>query len=111
MAEVVRCVHALQLSYTKSIATPANWPRNHGLLKNSTEDKGTVLLLPTISHDEAIEHFPNHVTQPLPSSETYLRQVKAEDVGVHLKKKERNKAPPAQPKTPKRGMLRMFKAQ
>eukprot|EP00977_Amphora_coffeiformis_P010766 scaffold2519_cov168-Amphora_coffeaeformis.AAC.3 len=30
MDEIVRCVQALQLSYEKSIATPANWPNNHG---------------------------------------------------------------------------------
>lgn len=29
MDEIVRCVEALQLSYKKSIATPANWPNNH----------------------------------------------------------------------------------
>merc|ERR1712178_292633 len=29
MDEIVRCVQALQLSYKKSIATPANWPNNH----------------------------------------------------------------------------------
>ena len=29
MDEIVRCVKALQLSYKKSIATPANWPNNH----------------------------------------------------------------------------------
>jgi 1-Cys peroxiredoxin 6 len=28
MDEIVRCVKALQLSYEKSIATPANWPNN-----------------------------------------------------------------------------------
>ena len=29
MDEIVRCVKALQLSYGKSISTPANWPNNH----------------------------------------------------------------------------------
>lgn len=28
MDEIVRCVKALQLSYQKSVATPANWPDN-----------------------------------------------------------------------------------
>jgi peroxiredoxin 6 len=51
--EIVRCVKALQLSYEKSIATPANWPMNHAdlPLKDGTrtdEFKGSVFLLPTV---------------------------------------------------------------
>ena len=37
MDEIVRCVKALQLSYQKSIATPANWPYNHA---DIPDDKG-----------------------------------------------------------------------
>mmetsp|Transcript_13366 Transcript_13366/g.19113 ORF Transcript_13366/g.19113 Transcript_13366/m.19113 type:complete len:221 (-) Transcript_13366:22-684(-) len=33
--EIIRCVKALQLSYSKSIATPANWPDNHSSVKMS----------------------------------------------------------------------------
>jgi alkyl hydroperoxide reductase subunit AhpC len=51
--EIVRCVKALQLSYEKSVATPANWPMNHAdlPLKDGTrtdEFKGSVFLLPTV---------------------------------------------------------------
>ena len=54
MDEIVRCVQALQLSYEKSIATPANWPNNHADIpmpdgSRSTEFKGSVFLLPTVS--------------------------------------------------------------
>merc|ERR1719231_1692768 len=45
MDEILRCVQALQLSYQKSIATPANWPYNH----ESINMKGSVFLLPTVS--------------------------------------------------------------
>ena len=49
MDEIVRCVKALQLSYQKSIATPANWPYNH----ENIGMKGSVFLLPTVSDEEA----------------------------------------------------------
>ncbi|KAL9184784.1 hypothetical protein ACHAXT_012754 [Thalassiosira profunda] len=52
MDEIVRCVQALQLSYEKSIATPANWPNNHAEIPladgtRTDEYKGSVFLLPT----------------------------------------------------------------
>ena len=52
MDEIVRTVEALQLSYQKSIATPANWPNNHAdMLKadgtRTDQYKGSVFLLPT----------------------------------------------------------------
>ena len=52
--EIVRCVKALQLSYEKSIATPANWPMNHADIPladgtRTDEFKGSVFLLPTVS--------------------------------------------------------------
>ena len=51
--EIVRCVKALQLSYEKSIATPANWPMNHADIpladgSRTDEFKGSVFLLPTV---------------------------------------------------------------
>merc|ERR1712046_95147 len=67
MDEIVRCVQALQLSYKKSIATPANWPNNHADIpladgSRSTEYKGSVFLLPTVSPEEAEENYPGFHT-------------------------------------------------
>ena len=91
MDEIVRCVEALQLSYEKSIATPANWPNNHksiliGEDKRTTAFRGSVFLLPTVSAEDADKHFPNHVTCDVPSGIPYLRLVKARDVGCDVKK-------------------------
>jgi len=85
MDEIVRCVKALQLSYEKSIATPANWPNNHAELKlpdgsRTSDFKGSVFLLPTVSPEEAAERYPNHHTCDVPSKIPYLRLVKAEEV-------------------------------
>ena len=85
MDEIVRCVQALQLSYEKSIATPANWPNNHEELlmsdgSHSTDFKGSVFLLPTVSEEEASERYPGYHTCDVPSGIPYLRLVKAEDV-------------------------------
>ena len=81
----VRCVQALQLSYEKSIATPANWPNNHEEIPlpdgtRTSEFKGSVFLLPTVSEDEAKERYPGHFTCDVPSKIPYLRLVKKEDV-------------------------------
>ena len=93
MDEIVRCVKALQLSYKKSIATPANWPNNHSDMlvggKRTGEFKGSVFLLPTVSPEEAKSNYPGFHTCELPSEKPYLRLVKAEDVGFEM--------PPAQP--------------
>ena len=85
MDEIVRCVQALQLSYEKSIATPANWPNNHADIpmpdgSRSTEFKGSVFLLPTVSEKEAKEHYPGYHSCAVPSEINYLRLVKKEDV-------------------------------
>jgi peroxiredoxin 6 len=85
MTEIVRCVQALQLSYGKSIATPANWPHNHANLRladgsRTSEFKGSVFLLPTVSDEEAKKHYPNFHTCDVPSKEPYLRLVKLEDL-------------------------------
>ena len=87
MDEIVRCVEALQLSYEKSVATPANWPQNHSKLplgngEYTTAYRGSVFLLPTVSDEDANEHFPGHLTCQVPSGIPYLRLVKAKDVGV-----------------------------
>jgi 1-Cys peroxiredoxin 6 len=85
MDEVVRCVQALQLSYEKSIATPANWPNNHEEIDmadgtRSSDFKGSVFLLPTVSEDEAKERYPNYHTCDVPSKMPYLRLVKQDEV-------------------------------
>lgn len=83
--EIVRCVKALQLSYEKSIATPANWPNNHAdiPLKNgerTDEFKGSVFLLPTVSKEDADANYPDYHTCEVPSEIPYLRLVKTKDV-------------------------------
>jgi len=84
MDEIVRCVKALQLSYEKSIATPANWPNNHEDIPfngGRTEDfKGSVFLLPTVSEKEAKENYPGYHTCEVPSNIKYLRLVKLDEV-------------------------------
>ena len=83
MDEIVRCVKALQLSYKKSIATPANWPNNHEDIPmgdgRTTDFKGSVFLLPTVSDEEAKANYPGFHTCDTPSGKPYLRLVKAED--------------------------------
>jgi len=83
--EIVRCVKALQLSYEKSVATPANWPNNHADIPlkggNRTDEyKGSVFLLPTVSKEDADEMYPDYHTCEVPSNVPYLRLVKKEDV-------------------------------
>lgn len=85
MDEIVRCVKALRLSYQKSIATPANWPYNHEDIPTAdggrtTDFKGSVFLLPTVSDEEAKAKYPGFHTCAVPSDKAYLRLVKAEDV-------------------------------
>jgi hypothetical protein len=76
---------AIWKSYKKNIATPANWPNNHDevILKDGTkssEFKGSVFLLPTVSHEEATMEYPDHLTCEVPSNIPYLRLVKHSDV-------------------------------
>jgi len=85
MDEIVRCVKALQLSYEKSIATPANWPNNHEEIEladgsRTSEFKGSVFLLPTVSEEEAKQTYPGYHTCDVPSKIPYLRLVKSEEV-------------------------------
>lgn len=84
MDEIVRCVAALQLSYEKSIATPANWPNNHADIPmgdgRTTAFKGSVFLLPTVSEEEANAHYPGYHTCDVPSKVPYLRLVTEEMV-------------------------------
>jgi len=84
MDEVVRCVHALQLSYQKSVATPANWPNNHADIPmgdgRTADFKGSVFLLPTVSDEEAEAFYPGYFTCDVPSQKPYLRLVKTDTV-------------------------------
>lgn len=69
MDEIVRVVDALQLSAKHSVATPANWPHNH----ESIGKKGWAFLLPTVSADDAKQHFPDLHLCEVPSGVEYLR--------------------------------------
>ena len=71
MDEIVRCVAALKLSYEKSVATPANWPNNHAEVlmpdgSHTTELKGSVFLLRTVSDEEAKANYPGFYTCDVP---------------------------------------------
>ena len=83
--EIIRCVKALQLSYDKLIATPADWPFNHSKVQlddgtYTNEFQGSVFLLPTVSDTDAKKTYPNFHTCNVPSKEPYLRLVKMEDL-------------------------------
>jgi len=97
MDEILRIVQALQLSYKKSIATPANWPYNH----QSIDMQGSVFLLPTVSKDDASKFFPKAKTCEVPSGKEYLRLVRMEDLGfgnmVPKDGKGQENEPPAPP--------------
>jgi 1-Cys peroxiredoxin 6 len=85
MDEIVRCVKALQLSYEKSIATPANWPNNHAEIAledgtRTSEYKGSVFLLPTVTEEDAKANYPGYHTCEVPSKIPYLRLVKADEI-------------------------------
>lgn len=87
MDEIVRCVKALQLSYEKSIATPANWPNNHEEIpladgSRTSDFKGSVFLLPTVTDDEAKKNYPNYHSCPTPSGINYLRLVKLSSINA-----------------------------
>lgn len=75
MDEVERVVDALMLSAEKSVATPANWPNNHA----EQGMKGWVFLLPTVTAEDAKEHFPAHKVCEVPSGKAYLRLTPMED--------------------------------
>ena len=86
MEEIVRCMRALQLSYNKAIATPADWPNNHSSVclpdgTTTSDYKGAVFLLPAVTPEEAAEHYPDYKTCNVPSKKQYLRLVRADDVG------------------------------
>jgi 1-Cys peroxiredoxin 6 len=81
MDEIVRCCQALQMSYQKSVATPANWPYNH----ENIGMKGALFLLPTVSKEDADSNFAGYKTCDVPSGKSYLRLVQAKDLGMpHL---------------------------
>jgi len=99
MDEIVRCVQALKLSYQKSIATPANWPYNH----ESIGMTGSVFLLPTVSKEDAEQHFAGYKTCDVPSGKEYLRLINTADLGFPelVPKKEEPKVTVEEPKEPK----------
>ena len=97
MAEIVRCVQALQLSHEKSVATPANWPENHARIpdKNgcmTSKYKGSVFLLPSVSKEDAEAYYPGYLTCQVPSKREYLRLVKRSKVDTSNPSIEEEKA-------------------
>ncbi|XP_038205028.1 LOW QUALITY PROTEIN: peroxiredoxin-6 [Arvicola amphibius] len=61
--EILRVIKSLQLTATKQVATPVDWKEGE-----------SVMVLPTISEEEAKSLFPKGVfTKDLPSGKKYLR--------------------------------------
>ncbi|CAO2637426.1 PRDX6 [Lemmus lemmus] len=61
--EILRVIKSLQLTATKRVATPVDWKEGE-----------SVMVLPTISEEEAKSLFPKGVfTKDLPSGKKYLR--------------------------------------
>ncbi|CAM9222686.1 unnamed protein product [Scytosiphon promiscuus] len=60
--EIIRAIDSLQLTATRSLATPANWQKG-----------GSCMVLPTVSAEEAAVKFPEHKTAEVPSGKGYLR--------------------------------------
>ena len=61
-AEILRVLDSLQLTATKSLATPVNWKKG---------DK--CVIAPSIKDDDAKVKFPGFETVELPSKKPYLR--------------------------------------
>ncbi|XP_013106779.1 peroxiredoxin-6 [Stomoxys calcitrans] len=62
--EILRVIDSMQLTSTKSVATPADWKQG-----------GTCMILPTISEQACIDKFPNgYTTIDVPSGKKYLRE-------------------------------------
>ncbi|XP_023291777.2 peroxiredoxin-6 [Lucilia cuprina] len=62
--EILRVIDSLQLTSTKSVATPADWKQG-----------GTCMILPNLSDQQVLEKFPNgYTTVDVPSGKKYLRQ-------------------------------------
>ncbi|CAB1104712.1 unnamed protein product [Ectocarpus sp. CCAP 1310/34] len=60
--EIIRAIDSLQLTATRSLATPADWQKG-----------GSCMVLPTVSPEDAAEKFPEHKTMEVPSGKGYLR--------------------------------------
>ncbi len=60
--EIVRCIDSLQLTATKQCATPANWQKGQD-----------VVIVPSVSNEDAAIKFPGFRTLTLPSGKAYLR--------------------------------------
>ncbi|XP_060078560.1 peroxiredoxin-6-like [Ylistrum balloti] len=60
--EILRVVDSLQLTATQKVATPANW-----------EPGKEVMVVPSLSPQEAKEKFPEHRVVEVPSGKPYLR--------------------------------------
>ncbi|EDV30702.1 Thioester-containing protein 1 [Drosophila ananassae] len=61
--EILRVIDSLQLTQTKSVATPADWKKG-----------GNCMVLPTVKPEDVPKLFPNGVeTVEVPSGKSYLR--------------------------------------
>jgi 1-Cys peroxiredoxin 6 len=72
---------SLELTFVLWIAGPNN--HDEILLADGTrtsEFKGSVFLLPTVSEEEANARYPGYHTCEVPSAKNYLRLVKSQDV-------------------------------
>lgn len=113
MSEIVRCVRALQLASNHPVCIPANWPKNHAKITKSngtktSEYKGSVYLIPSVSKEEADEKYPGHHTCVLPSGTSYLRLAKPETVGIKVSDKRENETAEQAKAASKKGLLRRF---
>jgi len=61
-AEVLRVLDSLQLTAAKKVATPVNWSPG-----------SAVMVVPSLSEEEAKTMFPKHTKHDLPSGKPYLR--------------------------------------
>ncbi|XP_069121730.1 peroxiredoxin-6-like [Argopecten irradians] len=64
-AEIVRVVDSLQLTAVKKVATPVNWTPG-----------GEVMVVPSLSPEDAKAMFPKHEVKNVPSSKNYIRLTK-----------------------------------
>lgn len=60
--EIIRTIDSLQLTATRSLATPADWVKG-----------GKCMILPSVGPEDAAENFPEHKTMEVPSGKGYLR--------------------------------------
>ena len=87
--EMLRCVEALQMASSQSVATPVNWPQNNIAFPVHDNDlQGSVFIPPSVSQEEAERRFPGFIECPMPSGKNYLRLVKYSELSGTAKENE-----------------------